>query len=82
MAYPDELGIMEFHRQKSVQCPSGGDADEEHAGKKSGSIRRDPLVQGKIGAGPKRRGLLQGVVAEEGDYIKKAGDFCILWHIR
>ena len=22
LAHPDELGIMEFHRQKSVQCPS------------------------------------------------------------
>ena len=68
LTHPDELGIGKLHGQESVQCPSGGDADEEHACKKSGSIRRDPLVQSKIGAGPKRRGLLQGAVAEEGDH--------------
>ena len=48
---------------------------KKHACKKSGSICRNSLIQGKIRAGPQGGALLQCAVAEEGDHdLLCAGD--------
>ena len=47
LTHPDELGIGKLHGQESVQGPSGGDADEEHACKKAAVSAGTPLYRAR-----------------------------------